>query len=496
MYQITKAGRITVAICLGGILLFAFASAAWATNVKLKSGRMMTGHIVTIDDEKLTLRIAGGKVWFTKEQVESIDDLSWDEVKASMSTVEAYIAKDKEKTILASAQEGYQYIAKTRNLEYKTKPPIEIITKAKLKDNLRKETLKAYTQEELEARAKLLEKLGLIDDAQQYARDALDMTGESVAGYYTPEEKKIYICDEDLGPVWPGLPSTTVLHEQVHALQDEYHDLTAIHDKLTAVNQDIALAAQGIIEGEATVLMWDAYLRASGEKSEKFDIRSFAMDMMFAQSKHFKTEEGRPAVFMEDMMFPYVWGGKFIQHIVDTKGWSAVDSLYEDMPVSSEQIMHPEKYYIARDNPREVILPDLSAAFGPDWRKIDSNTFGEFTFYLVGKYLLDELSAKIMSEGWGGDRYELYEAPGTKQTALISESVWDTDKDAKEFFDQYKKILEKKYKDKTVIKEENNILEWQLDKAEVYISCAKDTVTLIEGAPKEILIKLKEAFKL
>lgn len=294
----------------------------------------------------------------------------------------------------------------------------------------------------------------------------------------------------------PGLPSMAIMHEQVHALQDQYHNLKSIEDSLLLENEDQGLAVQSVIEGEATVLMYDAFFRSAkglgmpDASKEGFDLRTFVIDSMLAFSKRFKTAQDKPAIFVEDLLFPYVWGGSFIQHLVNTKSWEAVDSIYLDMPSSSEQIMHPEKYYIVRDNPKKVVFPDVSSILGSGWARLSEDTFGEFSFYLVGKVFLDELSSKVMSEGWGGDHFEFYEESSSKKTLLIALSKWDSQRDADEFFDLYKKIIIKKYQQPNLIKEGQDFFQWSAKDGNIYLSKSKDAVLIIEGAPDNLIAGL------
>jgi hypothetical protein len=413
-----KRWRLTLVLLAICVPTF-FISSALGDTIKLKDGREIHGRLKEITDKGAVLEInmgsTQGEIWFGQERIESINNLSIDEAKARISTREAFILKDKDQALVSSAKEGLNFVAKTRKLEFKDKPEIEITSKIKIKEHLKKNLEKFYNQERLETRRKLLVKLGLIPKTENYTQKILELLSEEIAGYYNPEDKKIYITEAVLGNILPGIPSMAIMHEQVHALQDQYYDLKSIEDSLLVENEDKGLAMQSVIEGEATVLMYDAFFRSfkgygmpeTGKKG--FDLRSFVIDSMLAYSKRFKTEQGEPAIFMEDLLFPYVWGGSFIQNLVNTKGWEALDSLYIDKPLSSEQIMHPEKYYIVRDTPKEVIFPDVSSILGSGWSRISKDTLGEFSFYLIGKLFLDDLSSKLLSEGWGGDSYDIYE---------------------------------------------------------------------------------------
>ena len=63
-----------------------------------------------------------------------------------------------------------------------------------------------------------------------------------------------------------------------------------------------------------------------------------------------------------------------------------LDRAFRTPPSSTEQILHPEKYWdnSSRDLPREVDLPDLSSVLGDDWSLQASGVFGEMILAIVG----------------------------------------------------------------------------------------------------------------
>lgn len=497
---------VKAALFIAGIFIFTNSAFA-ADTVILKNGRQITGKLKEVNAKDVVIDLGAGTVWFAKEQVETINGLSIEESGARLSTEGAFIMRDKNNAILSSAQEGLNFVSNVRKLKFKTTPEVKVVSREEIRTGIKRKMEKYYSREKLETRQKLLIRLGLIPRSEDYARRILDLVSEQVAGYYDSEEKKIYIPDTVLGEIAPGLPSITVMHEQVHALQDQYFDLAKVEDVMLAQNEDTSRAMQSIIEGEATVLMYDAFFRSfkgfsanlgldtgkAGTGMDMSSLRTFILESMLAVSKHLKTDEGKSAVFVEDMLFPYFWGGSFIQHLVNTKGWQAVDEIYSDMPVSSEQIMHPEKYYIVRDKPMKVDFPDIAPSIGGGWTLLTEETLGEFDFYLMSKAFLDELSSKMLSEGWGGDRFRLYEEPASGKVIFISLSKWDSEKDADEFFNMYKKIIGSKYKPASVVKEDASSSHWKTDEGEVYIVKSKDGVVIIEGATEENLSGLSKA---
>jgi len=76
------------------------------------------------------------------------------------------------------------------------------------------------------------------------------------------------------------------------------------------------------------------------------------MSAMQSQSKVFSSA---PAYIQESVLFPYGYGAAFLQKIwAQNPSWDSVNKIYSDLPSSTEQIMHPEKYYGTRDEPKPV----------------------------------------------------------------------------------------------------------------------------------------------
>src|SRR6185503_17152763 len=137
-----------------------------------------------------------------------------------------------------------------------------------------------------------------------------------------------------------------------------------------------------------------------------------------------------------------------------TKGeFKDINKLFKDFPLSSEQILHPERYYgEKRDNPILVKMPDVAKLFGGPWKESFNNVHGEFaTKLLLKEFRSDKLRLGAIdraADGWGGDRYVVLE-DDKKNTMYVWYSTWDSEKDAKEFYDAYCLVLEKKYEQET-----------------------------------------------
>jgi hypothetical protein len=117
------------------------------------------------------------------------------------------------------------------------------------------------------------------------------------------------------------------------------------------------------------------------------------------------------------------------------------------LPQSSEQILHPEKYF-AREAPVKVELPELSELLGKNWTRLDYDVNGEWSYFqILDEFLRSEKESQKAVAGWSGDRFALYENNSTRSVLLAQLTAWDTETDAAEFFDAYVRRTERRYKD-------------------------------------------------
>ena len=133
------------------------------------------------------------------------------------------------------------------------------------------------------------------------------------------------------------------------------------------------------------------------------------------------------------------------------------------------------------------------------WHRIDTDVNGEWGYYLVlDQFLNAAAESKRAAAGWGGDRYALYEGPNG-QVFLAQVAVWDTENDAREFFDAYVKRTELRYPDakqsdpadaetqaRNSKLESRNSYSWQTSEGQVVIELRGQRVVIVEGIPKGV----------
>jgi hypothetical protein len=170
-----------------------------------------------------------------------------------------------------------------------------------------------------------------------------------------------------------------------------------------------------------------------------------------------------PAFLQEDFIFPYEEGVAFVEYLYDEGGWRAVDEAYRSPPVTTEQILHPDRF--PSDQPKLVDLPDLIPVLGEGWREISRNTMGEwYTFLTLAHGLdpqarLDPEDASQAAEGWGGDSYTVLHNDQSGETAMLLVTDWDNSRDARQFADAFTEYASNRFGNPS--QEGNGITSWE-----------------------------------
>jgi hypothetical protein len=196
------------------------------------------------------------------------------------------------------------------------------------------------------------------------------------------------------------------------------------------VDTERCAAIQALIEGDASMseISWFQYYATKEDQQQIID---------YYNSLKTPVYDGAPAFLKDDFVFPYSQGLSFVQAIHDQGGWSAVDEVYQNPPISTEQILHPELY--PSDAPLPIDLPDLATTLGEGWREVSRNQMGEWDTYLIlaradnPNARLDDATAQDAAAGWGGDEYVVLHNDSTGATAFVMKTIWDSSQDADEF---------------------------------------------------------------
>jgi hypothetical protein len=395
------------------------------------------------------------------------------------------------------------------------------------------------TPAEMHATELSLRKFGLARNDFEYRPFIIRLLTEQVAGYYDPKVREFHLAD------WLELEGQkpVMAHELTHALQDQHFNLRRF-ENWPRGDSDAELATHALIEGDATLAM-TVYMAKNPLVALAFS-RSLTTGVATEQYNQ------APRAMRESLIFPYLQGSEWATQLYRRGGWTMVSNAFKRLPLSTEQILHAEKYF-SYEGPVKVVLPDftnllnarsqqaanskqtvvstqrstgtagvspattrartsreLASAVGSvptgnrslatlAWRRIDSDVNGEWSYYLIlDQFLKNTLESKRAAAGWAGDRYALYEGPND-QIFLAQSTAWDTENDAREFFDAYVKRTELRYPDAKRLDssdlklesrnskpETRNSYSWETNEGGVIIELRGLRVVILEGIPHDV----------
>jgi len=300
-----------------------------------------------------------------------------------------------------------------------------------------KEMADALAGEELRGLSRLAIAGGLLPEGTDLATLAASFTAASAGATYSPLHKRVLILAGQ-GADAPAKDESLLTHEYVHALQDQHFDLLQL---LAArpFNFDRSEAAFAVVEGDAM------NVQRRREQGEAVWSRRALEEIGRSEDARFdeyRKEIGAffPPLLIETFIFRYRDGTRFVETVRRQSGARGIDELFRHPPVSSEQILHPDKYF-AGETPREVTLDEASFAAN-SWKLAAATPLGELGVRGLLLKSLKTTEATRAAAGWGGDRAYLFER--AKSTPLfVWKTRWDTFAEATEFFVAYNTLRDK-----------------------------------------------------
>lgn len=335
--------------------------------------------------------------------------------------------------IAAQMDEIEQQVIRIRGLQPRFSLRRELLTTSQLHQKVIDDFLKDYTPAEVEKDVTTLSLFGLLPRNFDLYTLLRDLYTEQIAGFYDDETKTMYVIQDE---AFRGPQRSTYAHEYTHALQDQTFDFRGglkMTDETCEQQSEYCAAVQSLIEGDAS-LTEQFWLLNAASPEDRQQIQEFYQNY---QSPVFDTS---PEFLQQDFLFPYRQGLDFVLALYQKGRWSAINAAFEKPPVSTEQILHPEKY--PYDAPLEVNVPDLSPVL-TGYELYDEGEIGEWYLYLILAYgekqawRLSESIAAQAAAGWGGDVYQVWRNPQNGETLLLVNIRWDSENDAKEFYDAF-----------------------------------------------------------
>jgi len=366
-----------------------------------------------------------------------------------MDSVSAPLVRGGDSALVRAAREVLPEVQEESGLEAMRPLAVARTTAERLRSYLLGKLREELPPERARAVQETYARLGLLPDSLDLPGLLRKLYLEQVVGYYDPKRDTLYVregvSDAEFRPV--------LVHEMVHALQDEHTNLDSLL-RAREDDNDAASAARAALEGHATYVMLEWQLGQSlGRRVDLTSMPSIAgllsgANVLSAGAAAMPELASAPPFIQQSLLFPYLDGLSFMQAM-----WKARPGrpapLGSDMPASTEQVLHPGRFLSEpRDAPSAVDFVSDSASVAGGWRDVHSDDLGEFeTRFFLSTFLGDTARARSAATGWDGDRYRLLRrcpgAPGGGRPpagasgalhagaeppcaeALVWASVWD-----------------------------------------------------------------------
>ena len=371
-----------------------------------------------------------------------------------------------------------QDLTKISGMPLRHAVPCDFITKEKVGAFLNQRVKEVAKPEEIRAEELTLKMFGLVPQDFDLARNTVDLLTEQAAAFYDYNKKKLFITETT-----PAETQEPVLaHELSHALADQSFNLAKFINQ-GRKSDDGAAARLAVMEGQATWMMSEYLARKNGQSLKDSPELVAMMSNLSESSGQYPVFESAPLYLRLSLVFPYTKGMLFQNAVFQKDGQYGFAEVFRRPPVSTQQILHPEKYF-SNVKPTEPDLPDAHLPRG--YKSLVGGTLGELEHgVLLEQYAGKPLAAEIAPH-WRGSSFELRENKKAASVVLLYSVEWDNQEAARQYFRAYRQALGKKWKKLSVSSETADSVAGTGDDGRFVLHRDGATVTSVEGLPPEI----------
>lgn len=314
--------------------------------------------------------------------------------------------------------------SEVRELGFLEEVPIRTITSDQYLAEVQAD-VDTLTDAELTELAETYGRLGFFDESLDL-RPILTASNDWPVATYDHAQKRITLIGD--------APDDVVVHELVHALQDQHFDLSSYRDVSTS---DAALSRSSVVEGDASLAQTRFYVEENyGVGLDRLDWDKY-LDARFAQSEGFLEGSSVPLVFAAYPAFAYAYGGLFCASQLTGVTqeapqptlpapylWAREDALFGQIaPNATATIVTLQGHEGARPGLSEV-PSGLSCAL----ERLEVDTLGAFYTYLLTYPVEAEhgpARAAALAEAWAGDTLLFVRDTSNGEAGLVWTSAWN-----------------------------------------------------------------------
>lgn len=386
------------------------------------------------------------------------------------------ITPDQERELFSRIDGMLATVSEITGLKVTRPVPRAIISREKIREYIEQRMAETLTPEEIRGQEILLKKFGFVEQDFDLKAQTVDLLTEQAAAFYDFKQKKLYLAS------WTpsAMQDVALIHELAHAVADEHFNLQKFVNK-SGQDDDAAMARDAVIEGQASWVMTEYMARQMGQSlKDRPNLAQTTSQASGQAAKEFPVFGAAPLYLQETLMFPYTQGMLFQQAVVEKRGPGAFGEVFRHPPLSSQQVLHPDRYF-EHAAPSKPSLPPVELPRG--YKKILAGTLGELDHQILLRQYLGEQEGRRLPPSWRGGRYALWESVREKRVVLYYAVDWESEAAAASYFAAYRKICGQKWKRLRVESEQPNRVAGTGDDGKFLWTLRGRTVTSVEGMP-------------
>jgi hypothetical protein len=313
-------------------------------------------------------------------------------------------------------------VEEVRGLELLEPVSVQVVARDRVSELVHREAKRSLPQGLLERKSLAWATIGAIPAGSSIHDAVEEFTEQQVVGFYVPESGKlVFSGTASLDPI----AYVTLAHELTHAIDDQHFDLDRLERLDDECRDEASAAALAVVEGSAQLYS----IRAAQQNLTPEELLSVAeVDVPSLGDV--------PPFIVRLELWPYTAGLGFVS-VVSASGKLA-DAL-EEFPLSTEQIIHPERW--PNDAPQALDVMDLGPRLGEGFEDLDVQEVGEEWLQILLQLRLDTEEAVEAAAGWDGGLYRAWSDGET--VAVLMETAWDRPEDASRFADAMEEWLDR-----------------------------------------------------
>lgn len=249
----------------------------------------------------------------------------------------------------------------------------------------------------------------------------------AIGGIYVPQHDQLVLIGEagesSVPPIETSVEvETSLAHELVHALDDQYFDLEALSERFGDPRSGVEeLAFEAVVEGSATFYSLE-YLRRSRNLGE------LPVPDLDPSELAGRMDTGLPKPLEYVLAWTYAEGLSFIARVHAARGDAGVNRALVEPPRSSYEIENPEIYLEGR-SPVPPAQPRVVAAIerhlGERWAVLRQGILGPASLRALSMDKLSESERALITERWAGASFKYIGCEDRRVAMLIQRAAPD-----------------------------------------------------------------------